>query len=85
MARPITPQASASVSGPWAALSSSKASVKRPLEASSMRRPPMRSMRRPAQGLTSAERMSAIDKAAKTCDGATPRSRAIGAASMAGR
>lgn len=47
--------------------------------------PPKRSIARPAEGPSAAETISATEKAAKTVDGAMPRSRAIGTASMAGR
>ena len=85
IASPITAQAAASDHGPWASPSMTSAVAKSPPDTSSTRRPPRRSMYLPAQGLTSAEMISAIDSAAYTCDGSTPRSRAIGAASIAGR
>jgi hypothetical protein len=55
------------------------------LVAISTGRPPRRSMARPAAGPTSADSTSAIEKAANTVGVARPRSRAIGAASIAGR
>ena len=48
-------------------------------------RPPCRSMSRPDQGPKKADTTSATEKAAKTVGVAMPRSRAIGAASIAGR
>jgi hypothetical protein len=48
-------------------------------------RPPWRSMAAPACGPTTADTISATLKAAKTVGTETPRSRAIGAARIAGR
>jgi hypothetical protein len=48
-------------------------------------RPPCRSIARPASGPSKADTMSASENAANTMDVATPRSRAMGTASMAGR
>ena len=48
-------------------------------------RPPCTSMARPAHGLTSADTPRASEKAANTVGMLTPKSRAMGAASIAGR
>ena len=85
MAMPISAQAANRVTGPCASASAASASANTMLVASSTGRPPCRSIAWPASGPNSAETTSASENAAKTVGVLTPRSRAMGAASMAGR
>ncbi len=85
MARPINAQAANIDTGPCARPSDTRPAANTRLVPISTGRPPWRSMARPDAGPTSAERTSATEKAANTVGIDTPRSRAIGAASMAGR
>ena len=85
MATPISAQAANRVTGPCASDRAASASANTMLVASSTGRPPWRSMAWPASGPSSAETMSARENAAKTVGVLIPRSRAMGAASMAGK
>ena len=85
MARPSSAQAANNDTGPLARPSDTSPAAKTRLVPISTGRPPWRSMARPDAGPTSAEITSATEKAANTVGVATPRSRAIGAANMAGR
>ncbi len=85
MAMPMTTQAVNRPSGPCAAASRPRPAAKTRLVPSNTGRPPQRSMARPASGPSRAETTSASENAANTVGVVTPSSRAIGAASIAGR
>ena len=85
MPMPSTIQATNSPTGPFAAESAASPTAKTTFVADRTGRPPQRSMARPAYGPSIADTMSAAEKAANTVGTETPRSRAIGAASIAGR
>ena len=85
MARPSKAQAASIDTSPCAAASNNSPAMNKAQDSSSTGRPPLRSTRRPAQGLMAAPISSAIDSAAYTVLVCTPRLRAIGAASIAGK
>jgi hypothetical protein len=85
IATPISIHAANIDTGPCDIPSATSPRANSALVAISIGRPPWRSMARPEAGPTSAEMTSATEKAANTVGIAKPRSRAIGAASMAGR
>jgi hypothetical protein len=85
MPTPITSQLANSPTGPVATDSSSSPAARITLDAHSTERPPCRSISRPASGPSAPDASSAAENAAKTIPGDTPRSRAIGSASSAGR
>ena len=85
MPRPSSAQASVRVHGACAAASSTSPKTNTALLATSTGLPPWRSIARPTQGPTSADRISAMENAANTVGVATPRLLAMGAARIAGR
>ena len=85
MATPISTQAANRPTGPCASAMPTRLAANNRLVPTSTGRPPWRSMPRPAKGPSSADTMSATENAANTVGVVTPRSRAMGAASMAGR
>ena len=85
MPMPSTTHAANRPTGPCARPSPARPSANTTLVTISTGRPPHRSMAPPARGPSSAETTRATEKAAKTVGIDVPRSRAIGAASIAGR
>ena len=85
MPTPRIAQATKSAATPLAAASAARPSAKTTLVATSTGRPPQRSIAAPARGPSTAATRSDAENAANTVGVATPRSRAIDAASTAGR
>ena len=85
MATPISAQAANKLTGPCAAAIATRPAANTPLVTGSTTRPPKPSTSRPAHGPSSADTISAAENARNTVDVATPRLRAMSAATMAGR
>ena len=85
MPTPISSQAANIALGPGARPRPARPRAKTTLLAPSTGRPPQRSIARPANGPSAADTSRASENAANTVGTPTPRSRAIGVASIAGR
>ena len=85
MPTPSSTQAANIAVGPLARPRPARPRANTTLLPTSTGRPPQRSIARPANGPSAADTSSASENAANTVGAVTPRSRAIGVASIAGR